>query len=182
MSLLLAGGGAGTAKRLLDEELGRTDPNREFVSQVGFVAPSNLPALLRSVDVFVFASSCENMPNTLIEGMASGLPIACANRGPMPEVLQDGGVYFDPEDAESIASAIESIIVNVERRESMARRAAELSTAYSWERCAAETWAFLRRVFAETTNSTDMHDSSSVSASQPSSAHLQARLPQDAPV
>ena len=35
------------------------------------------------------------MPNTLVEAMASGLPIACSDRGPMPEVLGDGGVLFD---------------------------------------------------------------------------------------
>lgn len=150
VSLVLAGGGAGLPKRLLDEELARTDPNGEFVTLVGFVHPGELPSLLRSVDIFVFASSCENMPNTLVEGMASGLPIACANRGPMPEVLQDGGVYFDPENADSIASAIEELLDNAERRKAMARRAAELSSAYSWERCAAETWAFLRKVYAET--------------------------------
>ena len=45
----------------------------------------------------IFASSCESSSCVLIENMASGLPIACSNRGPMPEVLKDGGVYFDPE-------------------------------------------------------------------------------------
>ena len=56
--------------------------------------------LLADANLFVFASSCENMPNTLVEAMAIGLPIACSDRGPMPEVLRDGGVYFDPEDCD----------------------------------------------------------------------------------
>ena len=50
-----------------------------------------MPEYLSKSNIFIFASSCENMPITLIEGMASGLPIACSDRGPMPEVLQDGG-------------------------------------------------------------------------------------------
>lgn len=144
VTLLLAGGGAGRAQRLLDRELERSDPNREFVRQQGVVRADDLPGLLAESDLFVFASSCENMPNTLVEGMASGLPIACSNRGPMPEVLRDGGVYFDPEDAPSIALAIERLIVDEPLRRYVAKRAEELAAAYSWERCAADTWKFLR--------------------------------------
>ncbi len=144
ITLVLAGGGAGRSQRLLKDELARSDPNGEFVTVIGFVPPASLPALLSEADVFVFASSCENMPNTLVEGMAGGFPIACSNRGPMPEVLGNGGVYFDPENAVSIADAIQRLVENRELRSSMAARAAALSEAYSWERCAAETWRFTR--------------------------------------
>jgi len=150
ISLLLAGGGEGRAQRLLDDELRRSDPRSEFVTQRGFVGAKDLPALLAECDLFVFASTCENMPNTLVEAMASGLPIACSNRGPMPEVLRDGGVYFDPEDAGSIAVAVEKLVVDPALRASLAGRAAELSADYSWERCARETWAFLQEIFNAT--------------------------------
>ena len=118
------------------------------MTQRDFVAAEKLPELLAESDLFIFASSCENMPNTLVEGMASGLPIACSDRGPMPEVLRDGGTYFDPTDPASIASAIEKLLVDTELRATFARRAAELSREYSWERCARETWAFLRKTYA----------------------------------
>ena len=78
--------------------------------------------------------------------MAVGLPIACSNRGPMPELLEDGGVYFDPEDSGSIAAAIEKIITHADLRTYIAKRAKALSEQYSWARCAAETWDFLRAV------------------------------------
>jgi glycosyltransferase involved in cell wall biosynthesis len=145
VKLLLAGGGEGRAQRLLDEELVRSDPKREFVTQIGFVRATDLPAVLAEADLFIFASSCENMPNTLVEGMASALPIASSDRGPMPEVLRDGGVYFDPENPGSIVSAVEKLLVDPALRASVASRAEELSNEYSWERCASETWAFLRR-------------------------------------
>jgi glycosyltransferase involved in cell wall biosynthesis len=143
VSLTLAGGtGAGQGR--LDGEIARTDPQGKFVKRLGAVSHEKLPALLAEADLFIFASSCENMPNTLVEGMASGLPIACSDRGPMPEVLQDGGVYFDPEDPESIARAVESIIVDADLRAAIARRAKERAANYSWARCARETWTFLR--------------------------------------
>jgi glycosyltransferase involved in cell wall biosynthesis len=144
VSLTLAGGGDGEAQRLLDAELDRSDPQRRFVTLIGAVRHEEIPALLASADLFIFASSCENMPNTLLEGMASGLPIACSDRGPMPEVLRDGGTYFDPEDSTSIAAAVAGIIGDADVRETIARRAKELSEGYSWARCAGETWTFLR--------------------------------------
>lgn len=142
--LALAGGGHGAAQERLDSEITQVDPERAFVHSLGFVRPADLPALLEAADIFVFASSCENMPNTLVEGMAAGLPIACSDRGPMPEVLGDGGVYFDPEDPDSIATAIEELIINHRARRDKARRASEIARQFSWSRCANETWSFLR--------------------------------------
>ena len=83
------------------------------------------------------------MPNTLVEAMAAGLPIACSDRGPMPEVLADGGVYFDPENPHSIAIAIRKLIEDSTLRENVAFKAKLLSQQYSWSRCANETWAFI---------------------------------------
>lgn len=143
ISLLLAGGGSGRAQRLLDEEIARTDPKGEFIESVGFVRHDEIPILLANADLFIFASSCENMPNTLVEAMASGLPIACSDRAPMPEILEDGGVYFNPESSDSISAAIENIILDREMRISIANRAKELAEQYSWARCATETWDYL---------------------------------------
>jgi len=144
VGLLLAGGGTGRAQRLTDEAIAEADPPGEFIETIDFVPHDEIPGLLTKADIFIFASSCENMPITLLEAMAAGLPIACSDRGPMREILEDGGVYFDPESSASISAAIEKIISNRELRISIARRAKELSEQYSWARCANETWEFLR--------------------------------------
>lgn len=146
LELVLAGGGRGRAARLLEKEIADNDPAGRFVKCLGFVPHDDLPSLLADADLFIFASSCENMPNTLVEAMAVGLPIACSDRGPMPEVLRDGGVYFDPENPQSIAAAIETLIRDPELRMSVAKRAKGLSGQYSWTRCASETWSFLKAV------------------------------------
>jgi glycosyltransferase involved in cell wall biosynthesis len=143
LQLELVGGGEGKARARLEAQLAVSDPNRVFVAQREFVPQHALPGILARADMFVFASSCENMPNTLIEAMASGLPIACSNRGPMPEVLQDGGVYFDPEETDSIAIAIENLIVDSVQRCRLAERAKALSRQFSWARCARETFSFI---------------------------------------
>ncbi|KRC81728.1 glycosyltransferase family 4 protein [Sphingomonas sp. Root241] len=143
VELELVGGGSGKAQQRLDAQIAQSDPAGKFVSQTGPVPQAALPGYLARADLFVFASSCENMPNTLIEAMAAGLPIACARRGPMPEVLADGGVYFDPEVPQSIAAAVRSLIDDPALRSRLAKRAKELSSQYSWARCARETWSFL---------------------------------------
>lgn len=143
VTLTLVGGGSGPAQEKLRRQIALSDPNGEFVIQKPFVPQSELPSYLATSDIFVFASSCENMPNTLLEAMAAGLPIACSMRGPMPEVLEDGGCYFDPENADSIVASIRELIENSQLRYDLAARAEKLSTYYSWERCARETWTFL---------------------------------------
>ena len=48
-------------------------------------------------ELVLFASSCENISNILLETMVSGLPIAFPNRREMPEFLGNSVVYFDSE-------------------------------------------------------------------------------------
>lgn len=144
LRLTLVGGGSGSAHERLDAELALSDPRRDFVTVIGFLPAERLPSVLSESDLFVFASSCENMPNTLVEAMAAGIPIACSNRGPMPEVLADGGVRFDPESPISIAAAVEQLITDHMLREKCAERAYQLAHQYSWSRCGHETWQLLR--------------------------------------
>ena len=149
IELTIVGGGSGLAyKKMLDQK-NISDPENKFIFLKEFVPQSELPDFLSDADIFVFASSCENMPNTLLEAMAVGLPIACSNRGPMPEVLDDGGVYFNPEDSLSIANAVKILIEDSKLRSSLAVRSKVLAGKYSWERCAKETWNYLAKISKE---------------------------------
>ncbi|MNK86891.1 4-alpha-N-acetylgalactosaminyltransferase [compost metagenome] len=142
----LVGGGSGKGRALLDKAIAAEDPEGKFVELFDSVPHAKIPTYLKKANIFIFASSCENMPNTLVEAMAAGLPIACSDRGPMPEILQDAGIYFDPEDEESIRAAVEKMISNYSLRNSLAKKAEYLSKQYSWSRCAAETWGFLSEI------------------------------------
>ena len=148
IELILAGGG-GLGSARLEAELAASDPQRAFVECQPFLSHEGLVDELARADLFLFASSCENMPNTLIEGMASGLPIASSDRGPMPEVLRDGGLYFDPERPETIAAAVRRLIDEPALRADLARKSAEYAEEYSWRRCASETLTFLAERYRE---------------------------------
>ena len=152
VTLTLVGGGRGVAQRKLLNQLEKSDPHSQFVTQCEFVPQSELPSYLANADIFVFASSCENMPNTLIEAMAVGLPIACSSRGPMPEILRGAGVYFDPEDAASVVKAIKKIYHEPKLRQQIGVEAKHLAQQYSWERCARQTWKYLFDTYNNITN------------------------------
>jgi len=122
------------------------DPDEVYLHDSGHVRFDLIHKYYEDADLFIFASSCENLPNILIEGMSSGLPIACADRGPMPEVLRDGGVYFDPESPASIAKAISFLVDNPEIRRRLAHRSWELSQLYTWRKCGHQTLDFLARI------------------------------------
>jgi len=111
----------------------------KYINFIGEKKHIQIPKLIEQYDIFLFASSCENMPNTLIEAMAMKMPIACSDRGPMPEVLRDAGVYFNPQSPESIASAILNLSRDINLRVEFSKKAYILSKNYSWDRCARET-------------------------------------------
>jgi len=132
----------------LNAALARVKDAGAFIRYHGAMPYSQLAQWYHGADMFVFASSCENMPNILLEAMASGLPIASSDRGPMPEVLGDAGVYFDPEDPAEITAAMRSLIESPGLRAEKARAAYNRAKAFSWRRCADETFRFLSTVAA----------------------------------
>lgn len=141
----LVGPSFAPAMARLRKTMDRVDPDGEFIRYRGAVPHDELHRLYSAADIGVFASSCENMPNILLEGMASGLPIACSNRGPMPEILGDAGVYFDPEQPVEIAAAIRRLVESPDLRASTAQAAYARAKGFEWRRCAIETFTFIAR-------------------------------------
>jgi glycosyltransferase involved in cell wall biosynthesis len=143
LHLDLIGGAYPPALKNLKRTIGKLAIS-DNVSIIGKVPYEELPQLYRDADIFVYASSCENLPNILLEAMASGLPMACSNREPMPEVAQDAALYFDPEQPDAIASAIEKLLLDPALRQCLSKKAFDLAGEYSWEQCGHKTAAFLR--------------------------------------
>ncbi|PJZ45503.1 glycosyltransferase [Leptospira brenneri] len=143
VSITFAGKIDGDFGRSVMEFSRSIDSSLAFINFVGNIRHDELPTFTKEFDIIVFASSVENMPITLIESMRLGMPIACSDRGPMPEVLKDAGIYFDPDRPDSIEAAIRLLIDNNHLRTSLAKKAREYSLEYTWERCSFETFSFL---------------------------------------
>ena len=130
----------------LKDKIRQLDDHHHFLNHRGPIAFGQLHVAYAEADAFVFASSCENLPNILLEAMAAGLPIACSNREPMPEILGDAGVYYDPEQPEEIASALERLFLDHTLRTQLAMHAQERAREYSWQRCASDTFSFIEGI------------------------------------
>jgi glycosyltransferase involved in cell wall biosynthesis len=143
ISLEFVGDAYPPAARRLRRSMSARDPQGRFLKYRGPVEHADLPNCYQAADGFVFASSCENLPNILLEAMASGLPIACSNRPPMPEVLGQAGVYFDPLRPQQIETALRDLFHNAELRRHHAVAAHERAEQFSWSACARDTFRFL---------------------------------------
>lgn len=130
----------------LEGSIERSVEQGAWVRYRGNVPYAQLSDCYANADLGIFASSCENMPNILLETMAAGLPVACSKLGPMPEVLGDAGLYFDPEDPVDIANTLRQYLTSPELRTEKSRASFMQVQQYSWSRCAEQTLAFLAEI------------------------------------
>lgn len=145
------GGGYKKTVNQLNRLIATKDPNGLYLNYHGALPYQDLHEHYRCSDMFVFASTCENLPNTLLEAMSAGLPIACSNKGVMPEILGCAGLYFDSENVESIMACLEKLINDKILRERFIGLAYEQVRECSWDICAEKTFDFLLKVYKSTT-------------------------------
>lgn len=107
----------------------------------GAVAYRDLPAVYHHAKLNLFASSCENCPNILLEALGAGRPIVSSNVMPMPEFGGDAVHYFSPHDPEDIRRAMEAVLTNETYSEALGAAAAKRSSQYDWAVTASRTWA-----------------------------------------
>lgn len=93
-------------------------------------------ALLKEADLFVSASVCEGTPLAIMEAMASGLPILASAVGGVPDLVEEGqtGLLVPPNDARSLAIALQGLARNRILRERLGRAAAISAERYSIEK------------------------------------------------
>jgi glycosyltransferase involved in cell wall biosynthesis len=82
---------------------------------------------LAGLDVLVQPSRADNLPLSILEAMASGLPVIGTRTGGIPELVIDGetGLLVEPERPEELAAALDSLAADPERRAELGRRGRE---------------------------------------------------------
>jgi len=113
------------------------------ITCLGKVSYSRIAEIYHSSDAFIFASSCENMPNILIEAMTSGLPVICSNFGPMPEFGKNAVEYFDPTSVDSLKQSILKVFADQRLRNRMLINNKTVTASFSWNKCSNELFNFL---------------------------------------
>jgi len=88
---------------------------------------SHPAALYQAADVFVLPSHVEGMSNSLLEAMASGLPVVATAVGAAPEMIRNGvdGLLVPPGDPDALAEALLRLLVDSEARGALGKTARE---------------------------------------------------------
>lgn len=105
----------------------------ERVRFPGFVPDEDLAYLYNRAVVLAQPSLMEGFGLPPVEAMACGTPVVASTAGSLPEVVGDGGSFFDPSDVAAIAGALRRILNDSEHRDDLARRARQRAAHFTWE-------------------------------------------------
>jgi glycosyltransferase involved in cell wall biosynthesis len=128
------------------ETIKKVDPEGKFINHILSVSYSKMSEKYSEHDGIIFASTCENMPNILIESMGCGKPIACSKKLPMPQFLKEGGFYFDALSLNSIISCLENMLISPSEYSILAKRNKKEIKKYNWEETSKKTFKFLSSI------------------------------------
>ena len=109
-----------------------TNPSINNKNFVGEINRNKLVKTLIQSDIFVFASSTETFGISLLEAMALGMPIVCSNKSSLPEILKNGGLYFDPKNYFQLSNQIELLIKNKKIRKKISEQSRKIALTFSW--------------------------------------------------
>lgn len=109
---------------------------RSRLTVVPFVGRDAMPELYSSHDIFVFPSLVEGMPLTLLEAMATAMPVVTTSACGMADVVEDGrnGLLIPAADGAQLASAIELLLTSSKLRRELGLAAQASAKNYTWDK------------------------------------------------
>ena len=119
--------GAGSLRETLERQADAAGVDARFH---GLVA--DLRTRLPQLDVLVQPSRADNLPLSILEAMAAGLPVIGTRVGGIPELVVDGvtGFVVEPESPRALANALEQLAASPERLEELGGNGAERVTEH----------------------------------------------------
>lgn len=118
----------------------------EQVEFRGEIAEADLPALYACAALFVFPSLYEGFGLPVLEAMACGTPVVCADNSSLPEVAGDSALLFPAQDIAAQAAAIKA---GLRQPAELGRKGLERARRFSWQATAEKTLAVYREVLAK---------------------------------
>jgi glycosyltransferase involved in cell wall biosynthesis len=120
------------------------------ITFVGGVAPSDIHRYYSEADIYVQAPSIDNMPLSVLEAFASGMPVVSTGVGGVPSILRNGtdGLLVADNDDEALANAVFRLLNDPQFARSLAISARDTLAAYEWRVVCEEWWRVYRQVAA----------------------------------
>jgi phenylacetate-CoA ligase len=101
---------------------------------VGSVSPQKMPALYDSADIYLMSPNADNMPLSLLECFATGLPVVSSEAGGIRNIVEDqtNGLLFPPNDHEAMAACALRLLEEPGLASRLAGNARTQCKKYSW--------------------------------------------------
>ena len=111
---------------------------------LGAIAPSHMPARHERADILVNSSLIDNQPLSILEAMASGMPIVSTDAGDIVNMIEHGvsGTIVPQKDPAAMAAAVVGLLKHPDGARAMASRAVGRLDRYSWNRVGCQ-WSAL---------------------------------------
>jgi glycosyltransferase involved in cell wall biosynthesis len=111
------------------------------VTFTGRVPPSDITRYYADADIYVQTPTIDNMPLSVLEAFASGLPVVATRVGGIPAILTHGvhGLLAPADDDEAVAGHVTTLLESPAYARQLAAAARETCTKYEW-RVAREGW------------------------------------------
>jgi glycosyltransferase involved in cell wall biosynthesis len=116
---------------------------RERVHFTGYVSEEDLVSLYSTALAVAMPSYSEGFGLPAIEAMACSAPVLASDRGSLPEVVGNAGIYFDPFDVADISRAINEMVENDTLRDQLSLNAVATASGFTWQNAAQLTLAHL---------------------------------------
>ncbi len=106
----------------------------------GRVSDQQLVQLYNLADLFVFPSLYEGFGLPVLEAMACGTPVVTSNQSSLPEVSGNAALLCDPTSYESLAEAIERVLMDESLASGMRHKGVKWAANFTWHNTAQKTW------------------------------------------
>jgi glycosyltransferase involved in cell wall biosynthesis len=130
--------------RALASELGVS----ERVRFPDWLSDEELEGIYALSSAFVLPSLIEGFGIPVLEAMARGVPVACADVSALPEVAGDAALLFNPESQVELVAAIERLLDDRELAQTLIARGHARVAEFSWRRTGERSLAGYRRAIA----------------------------------
>ncbi|MGM0609426.1 MAG: glycosyltransferase family 4 protein [Candidatus Muiribacteriota bacterium] len=125
--------GGGSLEKELKELVCKLEIENK-VSFYGEVGHENLPLMYSKYDIFVNASKIDNLPGSILEAFASGLPVVSSNSGGIPYMVKHNysGLLCEADDYKSLTSNILKVINDPDLGYYLSANAFKELEKYTW--------------------------------------------------
>jgi len=113
----------------------------------GFLKKEEIINLLKKMNIFIFASSCESFGITLLEAMANKLPIFSSNMSGIPTTGGKKIIYFDPLNHLSIYEKLKENLSNTVVLKNITNSYKKILVKFQWKESSKKTIKFIKEVY-----------------------------------